>query len=273
MTAMGARLADIARGITDGSLIPYLGPGLLGMVEGGSPVPDSTRALAQVLSGRVPVPGRIRTNVWAAAQYIESRRHRVTLDRLMADAFRPVPAPTPLHRWLATLPGLRLVVDTWYDATLTTALSTRRDWGLVQGANRVRIGRAEWVRYFAADGSEVATDAVGGWDLVVYKPHGGAWPAGDVLISDSDYVEALTELDIQSPIPAVVQDVRTDRGFVFLGCRFHDQILRGYARQIMKRSAGPHFALLPSDLTANERRFLDEQGIEPLFVGLDDLPT
>lgn len=267
MNSPGTRLAVVIRGIEDGTLIPYLGPELLGTA---SPVPRSTRALADVLAARVPVPGRIRSNVWAAAQYIESRRHRVTLDRLMADIFRPVPDPTPVHRWLSGLAGLRLVVDTWYDSTLTAALANRADWGLVQGANRQRIGREDWTRSFTADGAEVPPDSASRWPLVVYKPHGGAWPAGDVLISDSDYVEALTEIDIQTPIPSIVKELRTGRGFVFLGCRFYDQMLRVYARQIMKRSSGPHFALVPTDLSANERRFLDEQGIEPVVGAPDD---
>jgi hypothetical protein len=44
------------------------------------------------------------------------------------------------------------------------------------------------------------------------------------LVSDSDYVEVLTEIDIQTPIPAVVQQRRTGRNFLFLGCRFSNQL-------------------------------------------------
>lgn len=263
MSAPDEMLAVIKAGVESGKLIPYLGPGLL---EADSPVPGSTRALAEALAARVPVSGRIRGNVWAVAQYIESKRHRVTLDRLMLDAFKEVPAPTPLHRWIGGLPGVRLVVDTWYDASLIAALAGRTDWGLMQGANRTRIGSKAWYRSFSSDGREITADEATRCKLLVYKPHGGIWPSGDVLISDADYVEALTEIDIQTPIPSIIQELRLERGFVFFGCRFYDQMLRTYARQIMKRSAGPHYALLPHDLTGNELRFLDEQNIEPVFV-------
>ena len=85
----------------------------------------------------------------------------------------------------------------------------------------------------------------------------------------SDYVEVMTEIDIQTPIPSAVKEARTDRGFLFLGCRFHDQMLRTYARQIMKRSRGPHFAVAEtSALTRNERKFYDDQMIEIIDLPL-----
>ncbi len=82
-------------------------------------------------------------------------------------------------------------------------------------------------------------------------------------MSDSDYVEVLTEIDIQTPIPDVVKERRRERGFLFIGARFHDQMLRIFARQIAKRSAGGHRAIGERvALTRNEARFLDETGIE-----------
>ena len=64
---------------------------------------------------------------------------------------------------------------------------------------------------------------------------------------------------------------RAERGFLFLGCRFHDQMLRTYARQIMKRSAGPHYAVASaSALTRNEAKFLTDQAIELIDAPLAD---
>ncbi len=62
---------------------------------------------------------------------------------------------------------------------------------------------------------------------------------------------------------------RADRGFLFQGCRIHDQMLRTYARQITKRSEGPHFAVAErSELTRNELRFYADQGIEIIDMPL-----
>jgi len=269
MEAVDARaiLARLGKEVASGRLIPYLGPDVLALSPEPSPVPVGARALSHMLAAKVAVPGRIRDNLWHSAQYIETFRHRVTLDRLMADIFRPIPNPGPLHTWLAGLPGVPVIVDTWYDGAMAKALAGRHDWGLVQGASKARrVDAAPWFRAYDSAGRD---SAAMDWRTVLYKPHGAAAPAGDVLVSDADYVEVLSEIDIQNPIPPVVQDRRTGRGFLFLGCRFYDQILRTFARSILRRSGGPHYAVMPpGELTPNERKFLAAESILPLELPL-----
>ncbi len=269
-----SRLAELGRMVAAGRLIPYLGPEVLTLGPEPAPVPTGARAFSHQLAGRVAVPGRIRNNLWHTAQYIETHRHRMTLDKLVAEAFREVPRPGPVHLWLAGLPDVPLIVDTWYDGTMAAALAGRPDtrWGWMQGASEARrTGEAPWWRAHDGGGGECAAAAAEDWATLLYKPHGAAQPTGDVLVSDSDYVEVLTEIDIQTPIPDAVKERRLGRGFLFLGCRFYDQILRNFARSILKYSAGPHYAVVPADdLTPNEIRFLDREGIIPLPVALPD---
>ncbi len=90
------------------------------------------------------------------------------------------------------------------------------------------------------------------------------------MISDADYVEVLTEIDIQTPLPEAVKNRRSERSFLFVGCRIHDQLLRTYARQIMKRSTTTHHAIVdPAVLTKNELKFLTIQGIIPIALPID----
>ncbi|NJL50190.1 MAG: SIR2 family protein [Blastochloris sp.] len=252
--------ADIRAAFAAGRLAPYLGAGVFGP---DCAVPTTPLALAHALNARVAVSGRIRDNLWQTAQFIESRRHRKTLNDLMADIFRPEIVPLPLHRHLARL-TLPLIVDTWYDGAMRTALidAGRNDWCEIQGITRAGENRDIWTRAFDAAGNEIDPEIAGSFATVLYKPHGAVGTRGTVLVSDSDYVEVLTEIDIQTPIPEVVKVRRSRLGFLFLGCRFDDQMLRTFARQIAKRSAGPHIwvAEEPS-LTRNERTFLAEQSI------------
>jgi hypothetical protein len=95
-------------------------------------------------------------------------------------------------------------------------------------------------------------------------------PAGNFLVSDSDYVEVLTEIDIQTPIPKEVQQRRSGRNFLYLGCRFAYQLDRLFARQIMKRSSSKHWAVLPDEPTRNEARFLREQNITRIAAPLGE---
>lgn len=261
-----AALAGLRADLLADRLVPYLGPELLTLEEE-APVPVSPEEIAAALQKRVPVPGRIRGNMWAVAQYIESRRHRRTLKKLMADVFASETRPSAFHRFLATLP-LSLVVDSWYEGTLAAAMAGagRTDVVDIQGISRAAIAEDRWYHAFDLQGSTTEPKATG---TLLYRPHGGIRPVGDVLVSDSDYVEALTEIDIQTPIPEAVRERRSTRGFLFLGCRFHDQMLRTYARQIIKRSAGPHACVADAaTLTSNEQRFLAAENIVLIDVPL-----
>lgn len=262
-------LSDIAEGLTSGRMVPYLGPEVLNL-GGACAIPTSTRGLVERLTAKVAVPGRIRNNLWSSAQYIESNKHRQTLTRLMEEIFTPRIQPNILHDLLVSL-KLPLIVDTWYDHTMADALAAAgaKDWGTIAAITRNGEWRDVWYRTLDSDNKPVEDSVAANWKTVLYKPHGGMKPEANFLLSDSDYVEVLTEIDIQSPIPSVVKDLRGTRGFVFLGCRFYDQMERTFARQISKRSMGPHYAILPGEITKNEQRFLDEQGIQRLDMPLN----
>jgi hypothetical protein len=268
-TAAEERLAAVRAGLIADKLVPYLGPALM-TLAGTPPVPTLPEEVAAALYAKSPSPSRIRTNMWSVAQFIEQRRHRNTLVAYMADVFAPFVAPSKLTTWLASLP-LSLIVDTWYDGASRAALkaSERTDWVEVQGITRAGVNRDIWTRVYDAAGTEVLPEVAETAETVLYKPHGAVTPAKNFLVADSDYVEVLTEIDIQSPIPAVVQDLRTARGFVFIGCRFHDQMLRTYARQISKRSAGPNWVVADvATAKRNELKFFAELGAEVIDLPL-----
>jgi hypothetical protein len=256
----------VVEGLSSGALAPYLGPLVLALCPQ-VPVPETPLALATFLNARNSVPGKIRNRLTAVAQFIENFKHRKTLVAAMNAAFEATPPASPLHRWLATLPA-PLIVDTWYDDTLRGALAGRADWAEVQGLSQSEHF-GTWVGWYLPDGT-ASPDAPQA-TTVLYKPWGAHGPAGNYLVSDTDYVEVLTEIDIQTPIPALVQERRAELGFVFLGCRFNDQLPRAFARQIMKRSKGPHYAVLPDEPTRMEARFLDEQGITRIAMPLADV--
>lgn len=266
----GGLIEELGREIAAGTIIPYLGPG----VEACGPktsVPLTTEGLALALSARVPVGAKLKGNMWGTAQYIEQRRHRKTLVAFMSEIFKAPVEPGPLHAWLARQ-KVPLVVDTWYDGALARAFKQagRTDFVEVQGVTRALENRDVWVKTYDADGREIANEAALVAPTVLYEPHGSAKPASNFLVADSDYVEVLSEIDIQTPIPAVIQERRTPRGFVFMGCRFDDQMLRTYARQIMKRSTGPRYVIVDYEPTRMELKFFEEQGIEVIACCLED---
>jgi hypothetical protein len=262
-TTLEQAMAEVAAG----TRIAYLGPDVSALSGGSAPM--TPQALCARIEAEVRPPRRASGNLWAVSQYVESRKFRATLDDIVRRAFAAAPErANPVHDWLARMRP-PMVVDTWYDDGLLRAFG-EADWGLVQGVNR----NGEWIDIFTRTydraGQELpAADPA--WQTLIYKPHGMARAGSSFLLSDSDYVEVLTEIDIQTPIPAEVQRRRTGRPFLFVGCRFDDQMLRIFARQIAKRSAPGHIAIIPGALTRMEQRFLDDNHIHRLDLPVEAL--
>ena len=135
--------------LASGLVIPYLGRGVLALAGEGGPLPDRPEVLVDRLTAKASVPHKIRKNLTAAAQYIENFKHRKTVKSAMTEAFRAEVQPAPLHRYLASLPNLRLIVHAWYDDLPQRALAGRESWGMVQGVSQAEHF-GEWVHYFDA---------------------------------------------------------------------------------------------------------------------------
>jgi hypothetical protein len=223
-------------------------------------------ALAGKLTAAVSVPHKLRGNLTGAAQFIENFKHRKTVVSLMKAAFAPAVKPSALHVFLAAQRHLPLLVHAWYDDVPQRALASRSDWGMAQGLSQAEHF-GHWTGQYYPDGS--AADDAQAWRTLLYQPFGSIAPAANFLVSDSDFVEVLTEIDIQTPIPDAVKGLRGGRHFLFLGCRFCSQLERGFAYQIMKRSSARHWAVLPEAPTRNEIRFMAQQGIERIDIPLE----
>jgi len=258
---------EILAGLEAGTVVPYLGPGVWTTAAMPPAHPADPLQLVAKLTERVTVSHKLRKNLTGAAQYIENFKHRKTLVALMNTAFQDKPTPSELHEYIASLHKLPLLVYTWYDDAMQLALAQQPDWGQVQGVSQAEH-YGEWVRYYTARGEMSDAEAAKKWKTLLYCPLGSSAPAQNYIVSDSDYVEILTEIDIQTPIPPIVQQRRIGKNFLFLGCRFRNQLDRIFARQIIKRSSFKHWAIIEGELTKNEARFLDELNIKRLDLPL-----
>ena len=265
-------LDSIAKAFAGGCAIPFLGPGVLSFDQESNQLPDSHKALVEHLTSKSSVPHKARNNLGAAAQFIENFKHRSTVTHAMTEAFSADAQPNSLHTLLMSQPALPLIVHAWYDDLPQKALRSRSSWGMAQGVSQSEHF-GDWIYYYNSDGTYAGVEADRGysdWKTLLYQPLGSVWPAHNYLVSDSDFVEVLTEIDIQTPIPNSVQEIRRERSFLFLGYRFSTQLERLFARQIIKRSSEKHWAILPEELTRNEERFLEDHNIERISMRLDE---
>ena len=170
--------AELASGV----VIPYLGAGVLALAGEDCPLPASPEVLVARLTAKASVPFKIRKNLTAAAQFIENFKHRKTVVKAMTEAFSADVPPTTLHRSLASIPSLKLLVHAWYDDLPQKALADREGWGIVQGvAQSEHYG--EWVHYFSGGERRDAAEA-SSWMPLLYQPLGSVSPAANYLVSD-----------------------------------------------------------------------------------------
>ena len=153
-------LESISQMFDGGSAIPYLGPGVLSLAGSGNQLPGSHDALVGRLTAKTSVPHKIRTNLTAAAQFIENFKHRRTVSNAMTEAFCGESQPTSLHTLLMNLPALPLVVHAWYDDLPQKALRSRTGWGMAQGVSQAEHF-GNWVHYFDADGKQAEAKTAG----------------------------------------------------------------------------------------------------------------
>jgi hypothetical protein len=258
-------IGEIARLWKDGSLVVYLGPDLFVDPPG---FPTSEAELCARLCEKVTVPGRLKGKLHESAQYIESYKHRKTLTSLMGEIFSKEADAAPVHRILSEFP-LPLVVDTWFSTISSKSLVQPGDIQ-ISAVSRAEY-RDQWYRIDrkTTDGWEPA-DKSTSFGRVLYRPFGTMIPNVEVLVSDADFVEVLTEIDIQTPLPEWVKTHRTGRHFLFLGCHFDDQTTRMFARQIMKRSSNRHFVVTDGPILPKEGRFYEQEGIAVLPLSLNN---
>lgn len=267
---ISSKLQEISLALATGTVVPYLGPAVLSLDSDSCHVPATPEELVKLLTSKVSVPHKIRNNLTAAAQFIENFKHRKSVVSLMAEAYAPSAEPNALHKHIAGFSKKPLlIVDTWYDDAMSKALAGLDSWGQIQGLSQSEHF-GHWVNYFDDQGNETQASEADAWSTVLYKPLGSIAPAKNFIISDSDFVEVLTEIDIQTPIPARVQELRNGANFLFLGCRFNNQLTRTYARQIMKRSSDIHWAVIDGPLTRMEKKFIVEQNITQIDMPLDE---
>src|SRR5450830_2154493 len=185
-------MATLAEQLDQGLIVPYLGPGMLALCPE-APVPATPLALAELMTSQVSVPHKIRKRLTQAAQFIENFKHRKSVVYLMNEAFASTPTPSALHLALAGS-GAGLWVDTWYDDTFAAALAQTQgvgDWLQVQGLSQSEHF-GHWTGVYSSKGTllpDLPKDAA----RILYKPLGSHAPAGNYLVSDSDFVEVLTE--------------------------------------------------------------------------------
>ncbi len=257
---------EILAGPKDGSIVPYLGSGVLADVrhtETGVPMPATSDELIIAMNGGKPMAPKLMYEFPRAAMNIELKRGRSTVTKFLDATYNASWTRSAVHDWLKALKPT-YVIDINRDTQLLDSYADIPH-TLVLGC--ARLGGTDFrFKLFAYDGMQYTAIAPGQAALglpLLFKPMGAPKPQSTYIASDADYVDYITELMGGFAVPAYVKELRRDKRYLFLGIRFNRDSERMVMSDIIYSAAtGPAGWALIEKPTDKERRFLAKMGIE-----------
>jgi len=276
-------LAEIVSGISDGSVVPYLGPGVLRGVssnDSGEQIPADSDSLILAMNGGRPMAAKLMYEFPRAAMNLELKRGRKFVERFLTGLYGERQwQRSLLHDWLSRR-SPRYIIDINRDTQLQECFSDQPH-TLIVGAARItandyrfQIYRYDGNAYSKADDlleSEISPDQLS--HPVLFKPMGTPIPEPSYVASDADYVDYITELMGGFAIPSFIKEYRRGKRYVLLGLRLNRDTERMVLSDMIYGSDQPAgWALIPQP-NAKEKRFCAKQNIEIIEADWDALMT
>ena len=267
--------AEWMAGLADGTLVPYLGPGILADVRSladGRPMPADSDSLILAMNDGRPMPPKLMYEFPRAAMNVELKRGRATVSRFLTRTYGETDwSRAAVHDWLARIRP-PYVIDINRDTQLQESYAGTPH-TLVVGI--ARTGGTEYrFRLFSRDQAgyrPIGLKEVDVLQPVLFKPMGTPRPEPSYIASDADYVDYITELMGGFAVPPFVKERRLGKRYLFLGMRFSRDTERMVMTDLVYAHGEPAgWALIPEP-TEKERRFCERIGIRVVTADLPEL--
>lgn len=274
---MSTQFESILAGLSEGSVVPYLGPGALNGVTdklSGKAIPADSDSLILAMNNGQPMAPKLMFEFPRAAMNIELKRGRSAINKFLDTTYRDTQWSTStLHEWLAQS-RLPYIIDTNRDIQLQKQYATTPH-TLIVGTARIASKEYRY-RLFHYDGttySLIEQEAVDTSLPVLFKPLGTPLPETNYIASDADFVDYITELMGGFAIPSFVKRMRQNKRYLLLGLRFNRDTERMVFSEIIFGADKPAgWALIPHP-TDKEKRFLARFNIEIINAYVSDFLT
>lgn len=262
-------------GLKDGSVVPYLGPGVLADVVGittGTPIPATSDELILAMNGGKPMAPKLMYEFPRAAMNVELKRGRAAVTKFLDATYGATQWSRGVaHDWIKALRP-RYVIDINRDTQLQDSYAGVPHL-LILGCARIS-GTAWRFKLYRSDGAHYEAIEPEQADAnlpVLFKPMGSPRPKPSYIASDADYVDYVTELMGGFAVPPFVKPLRRGKRYLFLGMRFNRDTERMVMSDLIYESAKPAGWALIENPTDKERRFLGKMGIEIVETDLREL--
>ncbi len=262
-------------GLKDGSIVPYLGPGVLADVKSkldGRPMPATSEQLIIAMNNGQPMAPKLMYEFPRAAMNVELKRGRSTVTKFLDTTYGQTQwTRAAVHDWLKEL-APPYVIDINRDTQLQDSHAGVPHL-LILGC--ARIGGTDYrFMLYASDGTTYTPIQPEDADRslpVLFKPMGSPKPKSSYIASDADYVDYITELMGGFAVPSFVKDQRKDKRYLLLGMRLNRDSERMVFSDLIYSSAQPSGWALISAPTDKEKRFCKRLGMEIIDAEISEL--
>ena len=260
-------------GLKDGSIVPYLGPGVLADVKNaatGAPIPADSDSLIYAMNDGKPMAAKLMYEFPRAAMNVELKRGRSAVTRFLNRTYGETAwTRGAVHDWLKAI-APHYVIDINRDTQLQDSYAGVPH-NLIVGIARLGGTDFRYKLYFwdgvAYQKSTVINPAL----PILYKPMGTPKPEANYIASDADYVDFITELMGGFSIPPVVKELRKGKQYLLMGLRLNRDTERMVMSDIIYAAAEPAGWVLIQNPTDKERRFCKKQKLELIEADVFDL--
>jgi len=263
----------LLNGLKDGSIVPYLGPGVLAdvrCVATGAAIPADSDSLIIAMNGGKPMAAKLMYEFPRAAMNIELKRGRNTVTKFLNRTYGDtVWTRGAVHDWLKEIRP-PYVIDINRDTQLQDSYADQPH-NLIVGIARLGGTDFRYKLYFwdrvAYHKSEVINPAL----PILFKPMGTPKPVPSYIASDADYVDYITELMGGFSIPPAVKELRQGKQYLLMGLRLTRDTERMVMSDIVYAAAQPAGWVLIQEPSEKERRFCKKQGLDVIEADVFDL--
>ena len=260
-------------GLKDGSIVPYLGPGVLADVKNaatGTPIPADSDSLIIAMNDGKPMAPKLMYEFARAAMNVELKRGRSAVTKFLNRTYgETVWTRAAVHDWLKAI-SPHYVIDINRDTQLQDSYA-HIPHNLIVGIARLGGTDFRYKLYFWDGVAYQKTDVINPAIPILYKPMGTPKPEANYIASDADYVDFITELMGGFSIPPAVKELRKGKQYLLMGMRLNRDTERMVMSDVIYAAAEPAGWVLIQTPTDKERRFCKKQGLELIEADVFDL--
>ena len=265
--------AKLLAGLKDGSIIPYLGPGVLADVKNaatGAPIPADSDSLIYAMNDGKPMAAKLMYEFPRAAMNVELKRGRSAVTKFLNRTYGETAwTRGAVHDWLKAI-APHYVIDINRDTQLQDSYADVPH-NLIVGIARLGGTDFRYKLYFWDGVAYQKTEVINPALPILYKPMGTPKPEANYIASDADYVDFITELMGGFSIPPEVKELRKGKQYLLMGLRLNRDTERMVMSDIIYAAAEPAGWVLIQNPTDKERRFCKKQKLELIEADVFDL--